>query len=435
MISGRLQDDSEEVVKIEDVSKLYRLGEVGSTTLAEDVTRWWYRLRGKGDPFAIVGQTNNRESEGESDYVWALKGIDLDVRRGERLGIIGVNGAGKSTLLKILSKITGPTTGRVRIRGRLASLLEVGTGFHPEMTGRENIYMNGAILGMTRREIKRKLDDIVDFAGVTRYLDTPVKRYSSGMNVRLGFAVAAHLEPDILVVDEVLAVGDAEFQRRAIGKMNEVSAERGRTILFVSHNMNAVSTLCTRCVVLSQGMLVAQGPPRAMIRRYLEATEALSSRGCLDLSSGADRSAPAVVTRVWTLGADGSERFVFAREESVTVRIDIEISRASEGLIVGLDVSQTDGVLLFRTHSFEHRDGLSALNREGIVQARCSIPSGVLNPGRYVIGVILASDARTRLQHIPAALEFEVVPEEALGGVFHKFPGLMTVPCAWQIDQ
>ena len=228
------------IIKIQDVSKQYRLGLIGTGTLSNDLKRWYYRVRGKEDPFLKVGEVNDRAHKGDSNYVWALKDINLDILPGEVVGIIGKNGAGKSTLLKILSKVTGPTTGSILFDGRIGSLLEVGTGFHPELTGRENIYLNGAILGMTKREIRSKIDEIIDFSGCERYIDTPVKRYSSGMTVRLGFAVAAHLEPEILVVDEVLAVGDAEFQKKAIGKMQDVSRNDGRTVLFVSHNMNAV---------------------------------------------------------------------------------------------------------------------------------------------------------------------------------------------------
>jgi lipopolysaccharide transport system ATP-binding protein len=216
-----------------------------------------------------IGEVNDRAHKGESEYVWALKDINLKVEQGEVLGIIGKNGAGKSTLLKILSRVTSPTTGTIRARGRIASLLEVGTGFHPEMTGRENIYMNGAILGMTKKEIARKLDEIVDFSGVERYIDTPVKRYSSGMTVRLGFAIAAHLEPEILGVDEVLAVGDAEFQKKAIGKMQDVSRGDGRTVLFVSHNMGAVKSLCTRCIVMENGLIIFQEKVENAISHYL----------------------------------------------------------------------------------------------------------------------------------------------------------------------
>ena len=262
---------SDVILKIDGVSKQYRLGLVGTGTISDDLKRWWYLIRGKDDPFLQVGDVNNRSTKGNSDYVWALQDINFEVKRGEVLGIIGKNGAGKSTLLKILSKVTGPTTGTIKTKGRIASLLEVGTGFHGEMTGRENIYLNGAILGMTKKEINSKLDEIIDFSGCERYIDTPVKRYSSGMKVRLAFAVAAFLEPEILVVDEVLAVGDDEFQKKAIGKMQDISKGEGRTVLFVSHNMAAVQDLCTRAILLSDGGIFLDGTVEDVVNTYLSA--------------------------------------------------------------------------------------------------------------------------------------------------------------------
>ena len=258
-------------IEFDSVGKQYRLGRVGTGTLSHDLNRWWaVNVLRKEDPYLKIGEANDRTHKGHSDYVWALKDISFKVEQGDVVGIIGKNGAGKSTLLKLLSRITSPSTGTIRYNGRIASLLEVGTGFHPEMTGRENIYMNGSIMGMTKSEITRKLDEIVDFAGVERYLDTPVKRYSSGMTVRLGFAVAAFLEPEILVVDEVLTVGDAEFQKKAIGKMNDVAHSEGRTVLFVSHNMAAVKNLCTRGVVLQNGTLVYDGGTEDAVNYYLQ---------------------------------------------------------------------------------------------------------------------------------------------------------------------
>ena len=260
---------SETILKIENLSKQYRLGLVGSGTMSDDLKRWWFKILGKEDPFLKIGDVNNRATKGESDYVWSLRDINFEVKKGEVLGIIGKNGAGKSTLLKILSKVTGPTTGSIKSNGRIASLLEVGTGFHPEMTGRENIFLNGAILGMTKKEIASKLDEIVEFSGCERYIDTPTKRYSSGMTVRLAFAVAAFLEPDILIIDEVLAVGDAEFQKKAIGKMQDISNGDGRTVLFVSHNMSAVRSLCTRAIVLGNGGVVYTGNTDNAVDYYL----------------------------------------------------------------------------------------------------------------------------------------------------------------------
>lgn len=265
-------------IQIQHMSKQYRLGVVGTGTLSHDLNRWWHRVRGKEDPYLKVGEENNQAVTGNSEYVWALHDINLEVQKGEIIGIIGSNGAGKSTLLKILSRVTAPSEGVFRARGRIASLLEVGTGFHKELTGRENIFLNGAILGMTKAEVRAKLDEIVAFSGVERYVDTPVKRYSSGMKVRLAFAVAAHLEPEILIVDEVLAVGDAAFQKKAIGKMQEVSAGGKRTVLFVSHNMGAVSRLCSRGVVLKHGKIVYDGSTSEAIRTYANINAQMSDQ-------------------------------------------------------------------------------------------------------------------------------------------------------------
>ena len=265
------------VIRFENVGKLYRLGTVGTGTLSHDLRRWWITsVMRREDPYLKIGETNDRASKGHSDYVYALRDINLEVNEGDVLGIIGKNGAGKSTLLKLLSRVTAPTTGKIYTRGRIASLLEVGTGFHPELTGRENIYMNGCILGMKRHEIDKKLDEIVDFSGCERYIDTPVKRYSSGMMVRLGFAVAANLDPEILVVDEVLAVGDAEFQKKAIGKMQDVSKGQGRTVLFVSHNMNSIKMLCSCGLVLKNGTLDYMGEISDCIDIYLQEVEILN---------------------------------------------------------------------------------------------------------------------------------------------------------------
>ncbi|WP_430466473.1 ABC transporter ATP-binding protein [Winogradskyella ouciana] len=258
------------ILKVENISKQYRLGLVGTGTLSHDLKRWFYKIRGKEDPFLKIGDTNDRSKEAESDYFWAIKDINFEVEQGEVLGIIGKNGAGKSTLLKILSRVTSPTTGEIKTKGRIASLLEVGTGFHPELTGKENIYLNGAILGMTKAEIKAKEQEIIEFSGCERYIDTPVKRYSSGMRVRLAFAVAAFLEPDILVVDEVLAVGDAEFQKKAIGKMQDISKGDGRTVLFVSHDMNAISILTNRVILLKNGNIAFEGDTDEAIKEYLK---------------------------------------------------------------------------------------------------------------------------------------------------------------------
>ena len=274
---------SDPILKFENVGKLYHLGTFGSGSLTRDLTRWWkMNIKREPDPYLRIGESNDRSKKGDSDVVWALKDISFDVNQGDVVGIIGKNGAGKSTLLKLLSRITSPSTGLIKAKGRVASLLEVGTGFHTELTGRENIYMNGTVMGMTKHEIDRKLDEIVDFAGVERYIDTPVKRYSSGMMVRLGFAVAAFLEPEILVVDEVLAVGDAEFQRKAIGKMQHISTSEGRTVLFVSHNMAAIKALCTRGLLLEKGELKYSGSIIDTVSNYLALEENTGIRKIID---------------------------------------------------------------------------------------------------------------------------------------------------------
>lgn len=315
---------SDIAIKFENISKQYRLGLVGTGTIAHDLNRWWHVVRGKDDPYLKIGEVNDRSAKASSKYIWALKDITFDVKQGEVLGIIGKNGAGKSTLLKILSRVTSPSTGTIRAKGRIASLLEVGTGFHPEMTGRENIFMNGSIMGMTKAEIKRKLDEIVDFAGVEKYIDTPVKRYSSGMTVRLGFAIAAHLEPEILVVDEVLAVGDAEFQKKAIGKMQDVSRGEGRTVLFVSHNMASIQLLCSSSVVLENGSVAYMGPTVDAVNIYYSQ----SSDNETNVSERTDRKGnrQIVVTNIETyaLSKDGKQKLAPQLGEPIYFEFDLK---------------------------------------------------------------------------------------------------------------
>jgi lipopolysaccharide transport system ATP-binding protein len=261
------------IIHVENLSKAYQIGQIGTGTISKDIERFWItKVLGKEDPFLKIGETNDRSKKGESNIVWSLKDINFEINQGDAVGIIGKNGAGKSTLLKLLSRVTSPTTGEIKVKGRIASLLEVGTGFHPELSGKENIYLNGAILGMRKKEITRKLDEIIDFSGVERYIDTPVKRYSSGMYVRLAFAVAAHLESEILIVDEVLAVGDAEFQKKCLGKMGDISKGEGRTVLFVSHNMAAVEELCTNAIIMENGKIIHFGAKKANGKPYEDYT-------------------------------------------------------------------------------------------------------------------------------------------------------------------
>jgi lipopolysaccharide transport system ATP-binding protein len=309
-------------IKAENISKQYRLGEVGTGTLSHDLNRFWHKVRGKEDPYLQIGQANNRSQKTDSNYVWSLKDINFEIEQGDAVGIIGRNGAGKSTLLKLLSKVTKPTTGRFHVNGRIASLLEVGTGFNPEMTGRENIYMNGAILGMRRHEITRKFDEIVDFSGVEAYIDTPVKRYSSGMYVRLAFAVAAHLESEILIVDEVLAVGDAEFQKKCLGKMGDVSKGEGRTVLFVSHNMAAVKSLCNKGILLENGMIRTNGEIEHAISLY--------SNYNIDKSNYihySKNNSDITYKKISITNSDLYETYNFTIEEDITIKFELQINK------------------------------------------------------------------------------------------------------------
>lgn len=336
-------------IEFENISKQYRLGLVSTNTLSHDLKRWWVtNIQGKEDPYLKIGEVNDRATKGQSDYVWALKDINFKVEQGDVLGIIGKNGAGKSTLLKILSKVTTPSTGSIRARGRIASLLEVGTGFHPEMTGRENIYMNGAIMGMTKAEITRKLNEIVDFSGVERYLDTPVKRYSSGMTVRLGFAIAAHLDPEILVVDEVLAVGDAEFQKKAIGKMQDVSKGEGRTVLFVSHNMAAVKNLCKTALIMQNGTITEYGQVQPIINRYLEESTQSKSEYIVPESK---RKGLTYVEKVIIQNKSNEPSKIIPLLETFSIKVYVRVKDLLPHFIVGLGITTNDNVSLHTSFS------------------------------------------------------------------------------------
>ena len=375
-------------IEFDGVGKLYRLGQVGTGTLSHDLNRWWQtRILGREDPYLRIGETNDRARKGNSDFVWALRDISFNVAEGEVVGIIGKNGAGKSTLLKLLSSVTAPTTGEIRTRGRIASLLEVGTGFHQEMTGRENIFMNGTIMGMTRAEINAKLDAIVDFAGVERYLDTPVKRYSSGMMVRLGFAVAAFLEPEILVVDEVLAVGDAEFQKKAIGKMQDVSRGKGRTVLFVSHNMAAVRSLCQRGIVLENGGMVFDGTAEEAVAFYLAEDDSLEHNDTLVDSIKWTR-AGLKINRISINGTESTLSTVKTNQTVLPVIIEGETSLPIKTDIM-LVLKNKEGVPL-ATFAEGHYKGRIEDVAPGKFQIERSIHlPRFLNRGRYFIDLFL----------------------------------------------
>lgn len=371
------------VIRADDLSKQYRLGQVGRKTLHHDFNRWLYKVLGKEDPYLKIGEENDRSTKGSSEYVWALRNINFDVKQGEVVGIIGRNGAGKSTLLKILSKVTSPTTGAAKIKGRIASLLEVGTGFHGELSGRDNIFLNGAILGMTKKEIQRKFDEIVDFSGVERYIDTPVKRYSSGMYVRLAFAVAAHLEPDILIVDEVLAVGDAAFQKRSLGKMKEVSEKDGRTVLFVSHNMDAISRLCTRCVYLRNGVIAENANTHYVIAQYLQNENSANAKFEYSPENlpGSDL-VQLLSTRV--IDAETNTKINFNLDEKVGVEITYRLTKETDDFVCGFNLYNYKDLHLFTSH-----DTLNTGKRlkEGVYKSIIWIPGHFLSPGLHYCGI------------------------------------------------
>ena len=392
----------EPIIKVENLSKQYRLGTIGTGTLSHDITRWWYNVRGKEDPYLKIGEANDRESKGGSDYVWALRDINFEVKPGEILGIIGKNGAGKSTLLKLLSRVTAPTTGKITCHGRIASLLEVGTGFHPELTGRENIYLNGAILGMTKKEIASKFDEIVEFAGCQKYIETPVKRYSSGMYVRLAFAVAAHLEPDILVVDEVLAVGDAEFQAKAIGKMQDVSANEGRTVLFVSHNMNSILDLCKSGLLLYQGGIAVQSDIQTVVNTYIQKVgSSLKS----SYKSKTDHKEN-YIERAVLLGASGKEQAIFRIGESFTFDVYLKVRHGIERPNISIRMNSLNDVVVSCWRSNEIND-LKLESFEADTRVQVKIDDFQLVDGIYSISMALL-DGRNTLDIFEAGLVFEV---------------------------
>ena len=327
-------------IKAENISKQYRLGEVGTGTITHDLNRFWAKLRGKEDPYLKIGEANDRSRKGDSEYVWSLRDINFEIEQGDAVGIIGRNGAGKSTLLKLLSKVTKPTTGSFKVNGRIASLLEVGTGFNPEMTGRENIYLNGAILGMRKHEIDRKFDEIVDFSGVERYIDTPVKRYSSGMYVRLAFAVAAHLESEILIVDEVLAVGDAEFQKKCLGKMGDVSKGEGRTVLFVSHNMASVQNLCQKAIVLNHGMVEFSGDCETGIQRYLQ--QNISTTDFRNLP-GRRGKGPVRISGIRIYGDGEGIQPIMGKKLVIEITLENNYNISSKDIVLDIDIEDFRG--------------------------------------------------------------------------------------------
>ncbi len=416
--------DQQLAISTEGISKRYRLGQMGGATLGEDISVWWAKMRGRPNPLVPIGQEPDEQRIG-SDF-WALRDVSFQVRKGEILGIIGRNGAGKSTLLKLLSRITLPTEGVIRMKGRVSSLLEVGTGFNPELTGRDNIYLNGSILGMRSAEIDRKLNDIIAFSGIEHHIDSPVKRYSSGMKVRLGFAVAAHLEPEILIIDEVLAVGDAEFQRKCLGKMKDV-AQSGRTILFVSHNMSAVHSLCTRVIWLNDGRMRMDGDTDEVVRAYLNTYSTFA-----DERRWTPEEAPSVpevaLTRVAIERRDANAPITWA--DPFRIRIGFHNTGIDDGdLNIGIHVYNEEDILAFASSWHEWSSELSHIPR-GAGEVCCDLPGELLNSGDYRVVVNFFRQAKLILR-VEETVAFEVHDTKREGVWYGKKKGVFRPRLQW----
>jgi lipopolysaccharide transport system ATP-binding protein len=414
------------ILKAENISKQYRLGQVGTGTMAHDLNRWWHQVRGKENPYLKIGDVNDRSTKAESDYVWALKDINFEVERGEVLGIIGKNGAGKSTLLKILSKVTAPTTGSIKFGGRIASLLEVGTGFHGEMTGRENIFLNGAILGMTKKEIASKLDEIIDFSGCERYIDTPVKRYSSGMYVRLAFAVAAFLDPEILIIDEVLAVGDAEFQKKAIGKMQDISRMGGRTVLFVSHNMAAIKQLCTKIIMLENGSVIFEGNTNDGIDYYLKSNQYQGYIGNY-VNETIEESGFVSLALVDKSNAVRTE---FGFDETITLKIKAKVAEQHLNAHIGFRLVDRNERVIFTSEI----KLATAINNSGLHEFEVKLPVKFLVPNKFRLTFGMHIPNVQLIDYQEECLSFEIVET---GSDLHIYNGndygCVFVDCDWKV--
>jgi lipopolysaccharide transport system ATP-binding protein len=419
---------SNTAIKVENLSKIYRLGEIGTGTISRDMERWFKtRILKQEDPFLKIGETNDRANKGVSDIVYSLQDINFEINQGDAVGIIGRNGAGKSTLLKILSRVTTPTTGKINIKGRVASLLEVGTGFHPELTGRENIYLNGAILGMRKREIDRKLDEIIDFSGVERYIDTPVKRYSSGMYVRLAFAVAAHLESEILIVDEVLAVGDAEFQKKCLGKMGEVSKGEGRTVLFVSHNLGAIQNLCPKSITLSNGQIKHYGSTFESINYYLSSNYSKQE----DLFKKLFFKKYGIEVLDFSITFKDNFNRQFKTTDEISIEIILSMENEIDNLRVGFDlINSITGDTVFR--SFHDDLILSNAFQKGNIRLSCMIPKNLLSEGEYFVSLIMGIHKVDWLTNGDSILKFSIVNLDGINSKYNDFrPGLINPQINW----
>lgn len=421
------------VISLENVSKYYRLGQIGSQTLTGDLNRWWARLRGKPDPYHVIGEKDHGNRDGE--FIWALRNIDLEVLQGEVLGIIGANGAGKSTLLKILSRVTAPTSGLIKMNGRVASMLEVGTGFHPELTGRENIYLNGAILGMPPSEIDRKFDEIVEFSGVEKFINTPVKRYSSGMYVRLAFAVAAHLEPEILVVDEVLAVGDLEFQKKCLGKMKGV-ARGGRTVLFVSHNMTAIANLCQRAVLLDKGKIAKLGAVDDVIAKYIQFGVRLGTQIEWP-SDDAPGNDVARLVRVSVEGETKGSDGIFDIRRPVKIDVEYDVLTPGIWFSPAVLLKNDMGVVIFNSAEEIIPDWENPFPEKGRYHSICTIPGNLLADGAFIVNVTLWGFGRPPQKGVVVedALRFQILDslegDSVRGKTAGKYPGVIRPKLIW----
>lgn len=415
------------ILKAEHISKQYRLGLVGTGTLSHDLNRWWSQVRGKGNPYAKIGAVNDRSTKASEEYVWALRDINFEVEEGDVLGIIGKNGAGKSTLLKILSRVTGPTEGTIKTKGRIASLLEVGTGFHPELTGKENIYLNGAILGMTKAEVITKLDEIIEFSGCQLYIDTPVKRYSSGMRVRLAFAVAAHLDPEILVIDEVLAVGDAEFQKKAIGKMQDISQGEGKTVLFVSHNMASVKTLCTRGIVLENGSTTFEGTADDAVSYYLkDGKDKLNNLLTYD-----DIEVPGTF-KLHSIGiknANGNYEDVIEENHEIHLTTTLEIFKNPEDYHITYHLINEMEEALF---SLSNGSGNLPLEK-GMNKLTTVFPKRFLQAGGFSLKFMIVEKRKKAIKIVDRIIQFNVVHgRREIGTYMNKEPGSIIPNLEWK---
>ena len=421
------------ILKAENISKQYRLGTVGTGSLQHDLNRWWHQIRGKEDPYLKVGGVNDRSVKATEDYVWALRDINFEVQQGEVLGIIGKNGAGKSTLLKILSRVTAPTTGSIKTKGRIASLLEVGTGFHGELTGRENIFMNGAVLGMSRNEIKSKLDEIIAFSGCEKYIDTPVKRFSSGMTVRLGFAVAAHLEPEILVVDEVLAVGDAEFQKKAIGKMQDLSTGEGRTVLFVSHNMESILRLCDRALLLKNGKILENGNVSEIIDKYISTEYGLSSKKVFKFNNS---NSFLKILEVYAHDTNDIVSENFKLTEKVGITVKYEVLLPGKKIHAAFNFHNNNGVNIFDAH--ESNTELYHQEKEiGIYTTTVWTYENLFSEGIIIIGVALVTHDPFQIHfHERDAIAFNMIENleksSTRGEYVGSLPGIIRPKFEWE---